>query len=311
MPADIAGSGFLGSEVDLDAWAWGFGDYATEEIKGIDESLDYLLRLVQTEGPFEGIIGFSSGATAALLLVSMAERGAPAEVLRRLKLHPGQLLPSRPFKFGMFFSGYCTRDTLIAAADLLVAAQTAGSLRDLQALLTSDYKYQENNKASDVKTGVLGTALKIAHRKTTADTVACASYTELVATTPKPYVIGTQLRHTADGANITLIDTIAATTGALSFNAAKTLGYIEKEAWTTIDAAKRDSRTVIQAAGDAYLDMWSNSSAYNAVPWGTPCERVEGSSLNSPCTAGAPRGGSTQRNSMRRLEKRWIRKLRP
>jgi hypothetical protein len=194
----------------------------------------------------------------------------------------------------------CTRDVLIAAADLYVAAQTAGSLGDLQNLLTSDYKYQENNKASDVKTGVIGQALKVAHRKTTADTIACASYTELVATTPKPYVIGTQLRHTADGANVTLIDTIAATTGSLSFNAAKTLGYIEKEDWSVIDASKRDSRVVLQQAADAYLDMWTNASAYNAVPWGTPCERVEGSSLNSPCTVGAPKGGSTSRNSNRR-----------
>jgi len=46
--------------------------------------------------------------------------------------------------------------------------------------------------------------------------------------------------------------------------------------------------------------MWTNASAYNAVPWGTPCERVEGSSLNSPCTVGAPKGGSTNRINMRR-----------
>lgn len=57
---------------------------------------------------------------------------------------------------------------------------------------------------------------------------------------------------------------------------------------------------MLQAAGDAYLDMWSNASAYNAVPWGTPCERVEGSSLNSPCTNGAPKRGGANRNSMRR-----------
>jgi len=202
--------------------------------------------------------------------------------------------------FGLPVSADCTREVLIAAADLYVAAQTAGGLGDLQKLLTTDYKYQENNKDADVKTGVISQALQIGHRKTTADTVACASYTELVSTSPKPYVIGTQLRHSADGANVTLIDTIAATTGSLSFNAAKTLGYIEKEDWSVIDPAKRDSRVVLQNAADAYLDMWSNASAYNAVPWGTPCERVEGSSLNSPCTVGAPKGGSSQRNSMRR-----------
>lgn len=194
----------------------------------------------------------------------------------------------------------CTRDVLFAAADLYVSAQTTGSLGDLSKLLTADYKYTENNKPSSATTGVLSTALKIAHRKTTADTLACASYTELISTTPKPYVIGTQLRHTADGTNITLIDVIAATTGSLSFNAAKTLSYIEKEDWSPLDSSKRSDRIVLQNAADAYLDMWTNASAYNAVPWGTPCQRVEGSSLNSPCTVGAPKGGSSQRNSNRR-----------
>lgn len=194
----------------------------------------------------------------------------------------------------------CTREGLISVADSYVAAQTKGQLGDLQSFLTPDYKYQENNKAGDVKTGVISQALNISHRKTTADTIACASFTELVVTSPKPYVIGTQLRHTANGTQVTLIDTIAATTGSLSFNAAKTLGYIQKEDWSPIDASKQDTRTLLQNAADAYLDMWTNASAYNAVPWGTPCERVEGSMLNSPCTLGAPKGGSTNRINMRR-----------
>lgn len=194
----------------------------------------------------------------------------------------------------------CTRDILLAAADQYVAAQTAGSISSLQNVLSSDYKYQENNKVVAVTSGVISQKLVIAHRKTTADTTACASYTELVATTPKPYVIGTQLRHTTNGTTVTLIDTIAATTGSLSFNAAKTLGYIQAENWSTIDPAQYTSRAVLQAAADNYLDMWTNATAYDAVPWGTPCERVEGSSLNSPCTVGAPKGGSSQRNDMRR-----------
>lgn len=194
----------------------------------------------------------------------------------------------------------CDRDVLIAATELYMAAQTAGSLDDFGDLLTSDYKYQENNKASTVAQGVLGTALNIAHNKSTADTVACASYTELVALTPKPYVIGTQLRHTSDGANITLIDVIAATTGSLSFNAAQTLKYIEAEDWSPLNVSAQPTRALLQQTADAYLDMWTNASAYNDVPWGTPCERVEGSSLNSPCTVGAPRGGYTTPISDRR-----------
>jgi hypothetical protein len=196
--------------------------------------------------------------------------------------------------------GDCTRDVLIAAADAYVAAQGNGTLGDLQKLLTADYKYQENNKASTVAVRVISTALKIANGRATADTLACASYTELVATTPKLYVVGIHLRHTADGTAITLIDVIAATTGSLPFNAAKTLGYIQKEIWSTIDPSKYDSRDLLQQTEDAYLDMWTNASAYNAVPWGAPCERVEGSSLSPPCTVGAPEGGSTSQINMRR-----------
>ncbi|KAF8854268.1 hypothetical protein BDZ45DRAFT_46451 [Acephala macrosclerotiorum] len=87
---------------------------------------------------------------------------------------------------------------------------------------------------------------------------------------------------------------------ALSFNATKTLGDIKKKDWSPLNASKQSPQAVLQAAGDAYLDMWSNASAYEAVPWGTPCERVEESSLNSLRTTGAPKGKSANMNSMRR-----------
>jgi hypothetical protein len=36
-----------------------------------------------------------------------------------------------------------------------------------------------------------------------------------------------------------------------------------------------NSRATIQAAADAYLDLFNNKSV--VVPWGTPCDRLEGS----------------------------------
>ena len=44
--------------------------------------------------------------------------------------------------------------------------------------------------------------------------------------------------------------------------------------WGEIASDKRDSRAVIQAAGDAYLDIFNDTSVQ--VPWGEPCERLEG-----------------------------------
>jgi hypothetical protein len=174
----------------------------------------------------------------------------------------------------------CNREALVSAANAYLAAQTAGQLGDFAKLLSADnITYMENNKKADLKTGLLTKALAIDHKRTTVDTVNCASYTELVST-GGPYVIGTQLRHT-DEKTITLVDTIAATTGALFFNAKRTLEYISKEDWGTIEPSKRDSRKAIQDAADAYLDMWHNKTAIDLVPWGTPCQRVEGSSTCS------------------------------
>ncbi len=196
-------------------------------------------------------------------------------------------------------SAQCTREKLLAAADAYVAAQTAGQIGGLQKLLaTSNFTYMQDNKAADIKTGVLSQALTIDSRRSAADTGACASYTELIATSPTPYVIGTQIRHNAD-LSIALVDTIAATTGALFFNASATLTHVRNETWAPIEAAQRDSRGALRSAIDAYLDMWSNATARAAVPFGTPCERIEGGRFVTPCTAGVP-NGTSKANTMRR-----------
>ena len=194
----------------------------------------------------------------------------------------------------------CTREGLLAAASSYVAAQTAGKIDDLK--LYSNFTYQENNRAADVKKGVLNQALKIDLSRSTADTVACASYTMLIsAGGAKPYVISTQIRHNGnDTSSIALIDSIVATTGALFFDAKKTLGYIQAETWTTLEESKRTSRETLKAYGDAYLDMWTDAKAADKIKWGTNCERVEGSRLTKPCGGQLPHGGSAKPNGMRR-----------
>lgn len=75
-------------EHDLDAWCWGTGDYAREEVGGFEESIRYLLRIISNEGPFVGIVGFSTRATTALTLVSLAERGGSPNIMESFKLSP-------------------------------------------------------------------------------------------------------------------------------------------------------------------------------------------------------------------------------
>lgn len=200
----------------------------------------------------------------------------------------------------------CTREGLLAAANSYVAAFSAGKFDNLK-LASSNFTYQENNKAADIKRGVLSQSHAISLNRSTADTVACASYTMIISlasgSNSKPYVTATQIRHPADGdtSTITSIDTIAATTGALFFNAQKTLDYIKKENWGVIDsAADRPSRELLKKVGDAYLDMWTDAKAADSIPWGTDCERVEGSQYTRPCGGQLPRGGSVKRNGNRR-----------
>lgn len=166
-------------------------------------------------------------------------------------------------------SAECTREGLLAAADSYLVAQTSGSVDGLK--LSTNFTYQLNNKVADVKTGVLSQPLKIDLNRSTADTTACASYTMLIsATGSKPYVISTQIRHEDnDTSSIALIDTIAATTGALFFDAPKTLGYIQKENWGTLDEAQRANREELKRVGDAYLDMWTDSKAADSIPVST------------------------------------------
>ncbi|KAK5631518.1 hypothetical protein RRF57_007232 [Xylaria bambusicola] len=195
----------------------------------------------------------------------------------------------------------CTREGLLAAASSYLAAQTSGNIASLK-ISATNFTYQQNNKNADIKTGVLSQPLKIDLNRTTADTVACASYTMLISSTgSKPYVISTQIRH-ADGdvGTISSIDSIVATTGALFFNAAKTLSYIQKENWGTLDESQRANRTELKRVGDAYLDMWTDAKAADSIPWGTDCERVEGSQYTRPCGASLPRGGSAKNNGNRR-----------
>ncbi|OAA59762.1 hypothetical protein SPI_05960 [Niveomyces insectorum RCEF 264] len=195
----------------------------------------------------------------------------------------------------------CTREGLLAAAETYIAAQQTGKLDGLR-LAADNFTYRENNKVVDVKSGVLSQALVLDTNRSTADTVACASYTMLISTGgPKAYVLATQLRHAAnDSSTITMIDTIAATTGSLFFNAKQTLSYIKAENWGPLPAAARPDRALLRKVGDAYLDMWTDKNAADTIPWGTQCERVEGSRLTTPCGASLPHGGSAKNNGMRR-----------
>ncbi|KAK0720954.1 hypothetical protein B0H67DRAFT_484257 [Lasiosphaeris hirsuta] len=191
----------------------------------------------------------------------------------------------------------CTRALLRANSEIYLAAQTAGNPGLLTALAAPNFTYTEDAVARDIKKGALATALVLAHNRTIIDTTQCATYTEIISTGAQTQrVIGTQLRYDATGKWLVKAETLVTKEGDWAFNATQTYGYAAREdgLWDEIASAAQDRRAVIQAAGDAYLDLFNNASV--VVPWGTPCHRLEGGwytgngSATDSCNVGVPSG---------------------
>lgn len=186
------------------------------------------------------------------------------------------------------------------STDEYLDSQKAGELTELYA--KPGITYVENGVVMDIKAGILGKPLKIAFDRTFIDQDACATFTEFIVTegASGPWVIGTQLRfnESTDGdpqVTADKIDVVASTIGDLNFNATQTLMYSEKEIWWPMrNDDVRASRDELKAAADAYLDLWTNPDAATSVPWGTPCNRLEGSvytgngTTEDSCRVGLP-----------------------
>ncbi len=166
----------------------------------------------------------------------------------------------------------CARETLQKLADTYVQAQTAGKATMLP--LAANSSYSENNTAMDIGKGVLAGPLKVDFTRSFYDTTQCATFTELVAATdPHPYVIHTRMVATEKG-QVSKMESVVTDEGDWVFGAAEHLATTRSEKWDEIPKDKRDTRAVIQAAADAYLNNWGNPDL--PVPHGTPCARLEG-----------------------------------
>jgi hypothetical protein len=169
-------------------------------------------------------------------------------------------------------SAACSRSTLQKVADQYVKAQLAGKPGELT--FAKGASYAENDEAMDAAAGVLAKALKVDFTRSFYDTTQCATFTELTAATdPHPYVIHTRIEATEKG-EVSKMESVVTDAGDWVFGAAEHLAVTQTEKWDEIPQAKRDTRAVIQAAADAYLDNWGEPTL--PVPHGTPCYRLEG-----------------------------------
>jgi hypothetical protein len=158
-------------------------------------------------------------------------------------------------------------------------------------------KYIENKKEIPFGEGIWKTPLSIDFHRSLLDVDICQTYTEIIiANSSHPYVIGTRLKIKDD--KILEVESLVSDEDDWLFDAANYLKYSSTEKWDIIPTDKRsDRQTLIQVASD-YFDIFQDYSAFEKIPWGIPCVRIEGGAYTNPnndpdpsCTAGVPKGG--------------------
>jgi hypothetical protein len=168
-------------------------------------------------------------------------------------------------------SAACNRTILQGIVAEYIQAHASGTPKELP--LAKNFTYTENEVPTNIIKSILSQAITIDLSRSLFDTTECATFTEITAATdPHPYVIDTRIL--VSGGLITSIQAVVADTGDWIFNATSHLSWSKSENWEAIPVSKRDKRSTIKAAGDAYLDSWADGSI--KAPYGTPCARLEG-----------------------------------
>lgn len=199
-----------------------------------------------------------------------------------------------PASAQFFGGGPCDRAALQQIAEKYIQAQRDGKPGDLP-FGNEWVDYKENSQVSTMYSGgIIGKPQKIDWYRLILDPQQCRFMAEIVITDPAhPYVLATQAS-VSGGEAMGPFNTIVTDAGDWLFDANYTLKYAKSEDWSEIPEAKRNTTQELMAAANAYLDSFNDKS--KQVPWGTPCDRLEGSSYTgngSPtdsCNVGVPSG---------------------
>ncbi len=186
----------------------------------------------------------------------------------------------------------CQRGGLQFAVRQYLAAQAKGDISELP--LATGLGYWEDMKAADVKTGFLTKKLVVDKSLSLYDDQSCQTYTEIiVSNAAEPYVTGIRMR--VNHEKIAEIEVITSTTGYWGFNVDNFMKYSQDQDWSPVPADRRDTRGTLVNAANAYLDAFLEGKI-DLVPWGYPCERIEGgmftgrNSAQDTCESGVPSG---------------------
>jgi len=185
----------------------------------------------------------------------------------------------------------CTRAVLQAAVDSYLAAQGAGNLSKMS--FASQAKYIENLAEIKKEQGLWNTPLPITFHRSLLDVDSCRTFTEVIVTEgANPYVLGTRLK--VEDGKVSEISSLVTKKSDWLFNAENYLKYSKAEDWRVLNANERVDRQTLINAGNSYFDHFSDNTI--AVPFGTPCARLEGGAYtarnfddpNATCNIGFP-----------------------
>ncbi len=198
----------------------------------------------------------------------------------------------------------CTRASLQGAVNKYLNALKKGKPSKMP--LAPQAKYIENRKEIPLGQGIWRSPLAIDFDRTMAlDVDICESFTEIITAKTKPqYVIGTRLK-VANG-KIAEIESLVSAKDDWGFDADSYLKYSSIEKWDIIASDKRTDRPTLTKVASDYFDIFQDYSAFDKIPWGIPCVRIEGGMYTNPnndpkpsCTLGVPKGGGVPMTNRR------------
>lgn len=185
----------------------------------------------------------------------------------------------------------CTMAELKAATAAYVEGQKKGSLAALP--LHEKAEYLQDMKTIPAAEGLWNTAMPVAHAMSLHDPVRCKTFSEVVVTGAKPYVIGTRLY--MDKGKVIRVDSLVTKPGDWLFNANAYHKYSAAENWQPLMKYQGTAPAEMIRGANAYLDAFADK--FTAIPWGQPCARLEGGAYtnaqgkpDASCEVGIPPG---------------------
>ncbi|BGP12781.1 hypothetical protein JCM10213_007295 [Rhodosporidiobolus nylandii] len=99
--------------------AWWFGKPAADgqyrTFSKYEETLQYLRDILEKQGPFDGVFGFSQGAACAAILTALCENPSLDPVFAAAAPEGSSNWPPKPFKFAILSAGFFPLDPRTSA----------------------------------------------------------------------------------------------------------------------------------------------------------------------------------------------------